>query len=180
MNKERYLVWKNYEALSAAPEALTEIIDGGAKNLIKNSNVSQTLNGVNFTVNSDGTVIVNGTATALVSYAVNTSKYPSGQYALSGCPKNGSNTTYRLDIVDYTTGTPVVIAIDTGNGASFELSDDDADYRTRIRIASGQTVDNLVFKPMLCTKAAWDISHQYVPYRPSYDELVARVEALKG
>ena len=36
------------------------------------------------------------------------------------------------------------------------------------------------YRAMLCTKAAWDISHQYVPYRPSYDNLVARVEALEG
>lgn len=44
----------------------------------------------------------------------------------------------------------------------------------------GATMDGVVFKPMLCTKAAWGISHQYVPYRPSYDELIARIEVLEG
>ena len=33
---------------------------------------------------------------------------------------------------------------------------------------------------IITTKAAWDISHQYVPYRPSYDELIARIEALEA
>ena len=33
---------------------------------------------------------------------------------------------------------------------------------------------------MLCSKAAWDISQKYVPYRPSYDELVARITALEN
>lgn len=33
---------------------------------------------------------------------------------------------------------------------------------------------------MVCTEAAWNISQAYQPYRPSYDELVARIEALEN
>lgn len=32
---------------------------------------------------------------------------------------------------------------------------------------------------MICTKAAWDISHEYQPYRPSYQELYEMVKALQ-
>ena len=33
---------------------------------------------------------------------------------------------------------------------------------------------------MICTKAAWDISHAYQPYRPSYQELYDRLVALEN
>ena len=33
---------------------------------------------------------------------------------------------------------------------------------------------------MICTEAAWNISQAYQPHRPSYDELIARIEALEN
>jgi O-acetylhomoserine/O-acetylserine sulfhydrylase-like pyridoxal-dependent enzyme len=33
---------------------------------------------------------------------------------------------------------------------------------------------------MVCSKAAWDISQAYQPYRPSYQELYERILALEG
>lgn len=39
--------------------------------------------------------------------------------------------------------------------------------------------NNLLIEPMVCTKAAWDISHAYQPYRPSYQELYDMVKALQ-
>lgn len=180
MNKERYLVWKNYEALSAAPEALTEIVDSGAKNLLKITASSQTINGVTFTVNDDKTVTVNGTNTGTASalFTISELDLPANvTYSLSGCPSGGTLDTYYLGSLDIVNWLPFLT--DIGAGASGGLTTAKT-VRFRIGVRPGVTVSNLIFKPMLCTKAAWDISHQYVPYRPSYDELVASVEALKG
>lgn len=61
---------------------------GDNVNILKNTAKTQTINGVTFTVNKDGTVIANGTATAESFIAINTFSYIANQdYMLSGCPK---------------------------------------------------------------------------------------------
>lgn len=61
---------------------------GDNVNILKNTAKTQTINGVTFTVNKDGTVIANGTATAVSFIAINTFSYIANQdYMLSGCPK---------------------------------------------------------------------------------------------
>lgn len=162
--------------------ALVEIVDGGAKNLLQNTAVSQSMSGVTFTVNSDKSVTLSGTAEANITSFFICRAIPAltGNMVLSGCPAGGSSTTYRLDILDGT-ASGTVRFVDTGEGMDVDWSlITTGTYTTRIRIQSGTTVDGLIFKPMLCTKAAWDISHQYVPHRPSYDELIARIEALEA
>lgn len=115
------------------------------KNILNNANVSETINGITFTKNEDGSVLVNGTATGLAAHHVNVGSFvlPAGNYYLSGCPTGGSNDTYRFDIngggayADY------------GNGKSINLSSDYTVNNVRIRIASGATINNLLFKPMI-------------------------------
>ena len=63
-------------------------------------------------------------------------------------------------------------AYDVGAGFLVEKSGNTTGSNIAIVVKEGQTANNLVFKPMICSKADWDISQQYVPYRPSYDELV--------
>lgn len=165
----------------ATKDAIAELVDSGQKNNLKNDETSRTISGVTFTVNSDGSVSLNGTATGnITSFRLVTMQpAPEGSMVLSGCPSGGAHNRYKLDILNGGTSGDVLVA-DYGNGAPIDWSLCTAGYYTaRIRIESGQNVDGLIFKPMLCTKAAWDISQAYVPYRPSYDELVARIEALE-
>lgn len=162
--------------------ALVELVDSGAKNFLQNTATSQTISGVTFTVNADKSITLSGTAEANITSFFICRAIPAltGNMVLSGCPAGGSSTTYRLDILDGT-ASGTVLFVDTGEGRDVDWSlITTGTYTTRIRIQSGTTVDGLIFKPMLCTKAAWDISHQYVPHRPSYDELIARIEALEG
>jgi len=162
--------------------ALVEIVDSGAKNFLQNDATSQTISGVTFTVNADKSITLSGTAGANITSFFICRAIPAltGNMVLSGCPAGGSSDTYRLDILDGT-ASGTVRFVDTGEGMDVDWSlITTGTYTTRIRIQSGTTVDGLIFKPMLCTKAAWDISHQYVPHRPSYDELIARIEALEG
>ena len=167
-------------ALDEDRAALVELVDSGAKNFIKNTAVSQTINGVEFIVNADKTVTANGTATGNASIAIyiDDANVIGKDMAVSGCPEGGSNTTFRCFLQKNQSNTFTTIATLTGN--SVEFVSDIATYRYLITLYNGYTADNLVFSPMLCTKAAWGISHQYVPHRPCYDELIARIEALEG
>lgn len=82
---------KGYEqyGVMPSPDYLSQVkAVGDNVNLLENTAKTQTVNGVTFTVNKDGTVIANGTATAVSFIAVNIFSYIANQdYMLSGCPK---------------------------------------------------------------------------------------------
>lgn len=103
---------------------------------------TRTANGVTFTVNSDGSVTVNGTATSDADFMLLRGPIQSysESYFLSGCPTGGSDTTYYIS-EGFTTSK------DTGNGVVFNNLPSDQAWR--IVIKSGTTVNNLVFRPML-------------------------------
>lgn len=103
---------------------------------------TRTANGVTFTVNSDGSVTVNGTATSDADFMLLRGPIQSysESYFLSGCPTGGSDTTYYIS-ESFTTSK------DTGNGVV--LNNLPSDQAWRIVIKSGTTVNNLVFRPML-------------------------------
>lgn len=152
--------------------ALTEMINTGEKNLLPFNNLDTiklqntggtwsgsvyTHNGITFTINSDFTVNANGTATTgnnavLVLTPLGGFTVEPGQWVLSGCPSGGSSTKYNISIA----GT----ASDIGSSVQFTSC---TSQLVRIYIIGGQTVSNIVFKPMICSKVDWDISHNYVP-----------------
>lgn len=101
---------------------------------------TQTLNGITFTNNGDGSITANGTATANTTVQlVGALPVTSGhKYLFKGCPTGGSSSTYSIS----TLGTS-----DYGNGRVIENT-----ASTRyfwITIASGMTVNNLVFRPQI-------------------------------
>ena len=107
------------------------------------ANTTKVQNGLTFTDNGDGSITVNGTATADTLFFLLTYIY-AGTYTLTGCPKGGSETTYCqvLGSSDYR---------DFGNGITRTYL---ADYKQNlfIKIYSGYTANNLVFKPYLIKK----------------------------
>ena len=118
---------------------------GGNMNLLSSTATSQTLNGVTFTVNNDGTVIANGTATANANFIfIDNLSLSGGTYTLSGCPSGGS-----LDI--YYLGTNIMGSMwqEIGNGLVFTPTSDVSNKTINIVIKSGITVNNLLFKPKL-------------------------------
>lgn len=167
----------NENNISKDEAALVEIVDGGAKNLMKNTAVSQSVNGVEFTVNSDGTVTANGTATANAIFYLTNLQSLSNGLILSGTPSTGSIASFCMQV---RTDAQNVLMNEYGGGATIANTDQMRTYRFCIRIANGYTADNLIFKPMLCTKAAWDISQTYQPYRPSYQELYDMVKDMQA
>ena len=105
---------------------------------------TQTINGVTWTNNGDGTITVSGTATANAVYEFRTDNFPTThKYLLSGCPEGGSKTTVNLS--NSTTNT---VYYDIGNGVIFDMTGDGW-YQLRIIVYSGVTVNNLNFTPQL-------------------------------
>lgn len=115
----------------------------------------RTINGVKFKANPDGTVVVNGVATGQATCALynssNTSAYGEpigvGEYIVSGCPEGGSFSGYSLQcIVPSGYGTS---AYEYGSGKAITIDKPGARFGLAIRIPSGYTAQNLVFKPQI-------------------------------
>lgn len=151
-------------------QALVHIIDTGSKNRLNQTAVSRVHNGVTFTVNQDGTVTATGTATA--NAYIQIAAIPpdgglfDGTFRLSGCPEGGSQTTYAL----YAAAGNYA-RYDYGNSISLIPTTLTSNIYVIAMVYSGATVDNLVFKPMICSAAYWDITRAYVPYCPTLPEL---------
>ena len=148
------------------------------KNLLKNAAVSQTIRGMTFTVNKDGSVTANGTATATADISIST-KLPilNGDYTLTCCPAGGSADSYRAiaRIYDSEDNPLTATLIDTGEGLTVTGSDDSY-INVIIRISSGVTAENLTFRPML--RYAEITDDTYEPYKPSVEERLAALEAV--
>lgn len=123
----------------------------------------KTIYGVTFEAKDDGTIVANGTATANAYVYLKWDKTVASVKGLdvniSGCPQGVSGTSYLLraqgskdnkvfDMVadDYGTGATI-------SGANF--------IRTFIRILTGTTVNNIVFKPQIEIGSA---ATSYEPY----------------
>ena len=160
--------------ISKDEAALVELVDGGAKNKLKLSNPSVPT-GLTCTANSDGSYTVSGTLSSAnsITFSINA---VDGDLILSGCPAGGGTSTYLCRITK--SGVAVSESTDTGSGSNV-FTMDGIDYAYAIRFSAG-TYANIVFKPMICTKAAWDISQTYQPYRPSYQELYEMIKALQA
>lgn len=131
-------------------------VGGAGKNLFQNRGISKTVNGITYTVNADGTVIANGTATAVSVYELFWTGTSGTSYILNGCPSGGSSNTYAMDT--YNSNVPLVR--DYGSGATFTR--DGNSQRVRIVIFNGVTVENLVFSPMIRLSTVSDSA--YEPY----------------
>ena len=116
-----------------------------SKNLLNNTAKTQTINGVTFTVNDDGSVTVNGTATAFTYYIMKSNFTVPANTILSGCPSGGhASSGYTLVM----TFDGLATRVDTGNGVALH-TEDMACKSCYIQIAPGVTVTDITFYPML-------------------------------
>lgn len=156
---------------------LAELVDNGPKNKLENKLTTKTVQGITYTVNADGSITAAGTATAQsVVYITEQAGFTglkAGKYVLSGVTDGNAADTYAMWLKLGSAGS---VSLSYGY-REFDYNGTDA-IIVSIIVRSGQTIDT-TFKPMICTKAEWQVSREYVPYQPSYAELVARVEALE-
>lgn len=135
---------------------------------------SYTHNGITYTVNDDGSVVANGTATAESNFEIQLtwngekiSLVKGKTYTLSAGVSSPSNTTYRLIVQNVGYNQAVDI------GSSFVANY--TDYYAFIRIYSGYVANNLTFYPML------NEGTTALPYEPYFEGLRnAEVTELKS
>ena len=143
-----------------------------AVNLLNPTLRTTTQNGVTCTNNGDGTYTLNGTASDITAFVLitNENTIPTFSGKLVGCPSGGGSSSYLLRMQN----SKYNEIRDTGNG--IEISDYEY-YQINIRIASGYTCNNLVFKPMITTNlnATYD---DFVPYTGDTGKLNGDVAEL--
>lgn len=150
------------------------------KNLLDNTAITKISNGITFTVNSDGTVLADGTndTTANSSLIINRYDLSPGTYVLNGCPSGGAINTYRLAIQE--TGSYSVLgSIDIGNGSGEFTLDTTTTVQIAIFIQKGLTINKLLFKPMLRKATIADDTYEQYGASPSPD-YPSEVENVEG
>lgn len=135
------------------------------KNLVQNICTSRTsTTGLTITVNSDKSVIVDGTTndgkTTGIALGGNT-VLGKGTFILSGCPEGGSGETYRLVCIINDGGTQKNV-IDYGDGDSVTLTSDDATIINNGFYLAVKSCDNKTFYPMI--RRAEIADGTYEPY----------------
>lgn len=135
------------------------------KNLLKNTAVSQTINGVTFTVNEDGSVTVNGTASENTTFLINKAQFEQG-LIMSGCPVGGTLSTYYMRAIDesYNNG-----HYDIGDSISISAT---LTYNIQIYICKEFMCNNLTFYPMIRLASIADATYEpyedFVAYKKVY------------
>ena len=179
---------KNIYIDDASAEPLIDIMLEGeshqvtrsGKNLLDNTATTKISNGITFTVNSDGTVLVDGTndTSANSSLVINRYDLSPGTYILNGCPSGGASNTYRLAIQE--TGSYSILgSIDIGNGSREFTIDTTTRVQIAIFIQKGLTINNLLFKPMLREATIADDTYEQYGASPSPDYR-SKIENLEG
>lgn len=170
----------NLPAIEVRIEGESQQATRSGKNLLDNTATTKISNGITFTVNSDGTVLVDGTndTSANSSLVINRYDLSPGTYILNGCPSGGASNTYRLAIQE--TGSYSILgSIDIGNGSREFTIDTTTSVQIAIFIQKGLTINNLLFKPMLREATIADDTYEQYGASPSPDYL-SEIENLEG
>lgn len=137
------------------------------KNLLKlDSLETSTINGITWTPNEDGTITADGTAGSKQSEYIISTKLtlPIGRYFLNGCPTGGAvGSKWNIRTFSNVLG---VSSYDIGSGDTLRIDNDifkTNGLQTRLIIYAGETVSNLVFKPMIVPAEENHDSH--APYQ---------------
>lgn len=168
---------------------LATLINGGQKSVANATGNNETINGVTFTNNGNGTWSTSGTASGrapkVLDFRLGQS-IPAGKYILTGCPAGGKTSggtiKYALYLWDKTINARVTPNNDdTGSGFQFDWTPDESHlYCIIIDIRSGTNANGLTFKPMICSMAAYNLDNKFVPYVPSNKELFEMIVQLQA
>lgn len=176
-----------YKNSTSVVTSSTDLVESGAvcraigidfKNLLPNNAVSITTKGITFTVNSDGSVIANGTCTQNVDFYYSGSAdslIPLGNIQngdiLNGCT-GGSANTYSIVAGNLSSG------YGTCTDGDVALTNIESGIRVVIRVKQGATLNNVVFKPMIRKADVTDAT--YEPYHASVKDTLRDAEVVEG
>lgn len=140
------------------PEAPVEIVSTPTpvvgvygKNLLAQTCVNQTISGVTFTKNADGSITANGTSTGVFTYQINgklTGLQKGKKYTLTGNPRNSADYMLYFDQKD-ANGNNLGSCQDYGQGKTMEIAANYSHLLVGIFAQAGVTFDGLTFYPML-------------------------------
>lgn len=136
------------------------------RNLIPSPTKSLTTNGITFSVQEDGSIVANGTATANATYnfsdfgGLNFNLTVGTKYRLSGCPAGGGNP-YMLRIQSAGREQTATSA----SSPNVEFTANYGEWFAFIWIAAGTVANNLVFHPMVSEGS------EIIPYEPYFEGL---------
>lgn len=187
-NTQNTATGKNIHLEDSSDEPLVSIkvkgetnqVTRSGKNLLDNTATTKISNGITFTVNSDGTVLVDGTndTSANSSLIINRYDLSPGTYILNGCPSGGAINTYRL-VIQETGSYSILGSIDIGNGSGEFTIDTTTNVQIAIFIQKGLTINKLLFKPMLRKATIADDTYEQYGASPSPDYL-SPIENVEG
>ena len=171
-----------YENICPINGAESVTVKRTGKNVLKSVGQTNTGKGVTATVNADGTVTLNGTATedviVIYNFEYDTGGNPSRQNIAKKCIPNGEytvslgtdNTNYAFQIYgSNNAGTGDVHQLFSGRNGSLIIDDTYAYNWVRLYVANGAVSDNTVLYPMIRPASISDDT-----YEP-YDELDTNV-----
>lgn len=148
------------------------MIGKATRNLLKPPFAAHSGYGIKMTKINDGTLKLNGTARENYVFYLQGNSSQSvpfentvGGCRMLGCPINGSQDTYRIDVCYYNSSELnselKAVVSDIGNGVIINDAYPYLNYR--LYINKGTTVTNLIFKPMVTTDLEATID-DFVPY----------------
>ena len=147
------------------------VVTVAGKNLLKVTATSRTGNGVTATINADGSIVCNGTATDTVGIVVSNKLQSSclnngSTYRLTGCPTGGSKNSYLLQVNG-------VWAADYGEGVTFVHQSNVVSVI--INIMAGTVCNNLTFYPMITLP---NMDAEWEPYSGQTVELTHTLSGI--
>lgn len=156
----------NVELTGAVTPMLNEL---GAKNLLPNNATSQVVNGITFTVNSDGSVTANGTSTGWSKQNLNSGfTLPAGKYRMSSGNTMPSKTYLTLVRVS---DDATLFTVSGNREVEFSLASDTVVYVYVAVDSTAGAISNLTVYPMIRPASIEDDT--YVPYAMTNRELTA-------
>lgn len=151
------------------------MVDNGAKSVLDVTRQTTTISGLTFTVNDDKTITVSGTAGASnVAFNLYTgTNYIQNEYSgmilSDGSPESTQNVYLYYAVSN--NGSSAAVEYSLYGNTSKEIGTFPY-VRFAILVKANTSITNpITIKPMICTKAAWDVSHAYEPYAKTNPEL---------
>lgn len=143
------------------------------KNLIENTATNKSVNGVTYTVNDDGSVLVDGTATAQAEIIINKFRHPNGSYKL-----NGSTDNVRIFAVLRTADGTLYSTSEKGADRNITIDDAVLSMEIHAAVTAGSNANAETIKPML--RLASDTDATFEPYKDGSSVTVSTPNGLPG
>lgn len=144
--------------------------------------LAYTYNGVTYTLLSDGTVRVNGTATAYSLFRIIDANSiflnPSNDYYITGSPSNSTASTYYVYYSELINGSWVYYSNLGDEDTLFTPNTAATQCVVDIVVRDGQTADNVIFKPML--RLVTDTNPIYQPYAMTNQQMTPYIQATSN